>query len=67
MLFCLKMAVLLHKDNLRTWRLNVWKWEKQFDYLDFQILELGSPGTSLIRQLAQALYTCIGKQIWPHQ
>ena len=57
MLFSLKMAVLLHEyESLRLGRLNVWKWEKQFDYLDFQILELGSPGTSWIRQLVQALF-----------
>ena len=57
LLFSLKMAVLLHKyESLRLGRLNVWKWEKQFDYLDFQILELGSPGTSWIRQLVQALF-----------
>ena len=38
----------------------MWKWVKKFDHQDFQILELGSPGTlpgtSWFWQLVQALW-----------
>ena len=44
-------------ESLRILRLNFWKWVKKFDHQDFQILELGSPGTSWFSQLVQALIT----------
>ena len=37
--------------------MNFWKWVKKFDHQDFQILELGNPGTSWFWQLVQALHT----------
>ena len=62
MLFSLTVTVLLHKwefkrlyESLRILRLNFWKWVKKSDHQDFQILELGSPGTSWFWQLVQAL------------
>ena len=54
------MAVYSIFESFRVLRLNFWKWMKQFDHQDFQILELGSPGTSWFWQLVQALvYTPI--------
>ena len=44
-------------ESLRILRMNFWKWVKKFDHQDFQILELGSPGTSWLWQLVQALST----------
>ena len=40
---------------LKILRVNFWEWVKKFDHQDFQILELGSPGTSWFCQLVQAL------------
>ena len=54
-LFSLRMAVYSINESLRILRLNFWKWVKKFDRQDFQILELGSPGTSWFWQLEQAL------------
>ena len=56
-LFSLRMVALLHKWELRILRLYFWKWVKKFDHQDFEILELGSPGTSWFWQLMQALFT----------
>ena len=49
------MAVLLNKWEFKNTEVNLWKWVKKFGHQDFQILELGSPGTSWFWQLMQAL------------
>ena len=54
-LFSLRMAVLLHKWEFIILRLDFWQWVKNFDHQDFQILKLGSSGTSWFWQLVQAL------------
>ena len=56
MLFSLRMAVLLHKWEFKKTEVEFLKVsEKKIDHQDFQILELGSPGTSWFWQLMQAL------------
>ena len=54
MLFSLRMAVLLHKWEFKNTEIEFLK-VKKFDHQDFQILEIGSSGTSLFWQLVQAL------------
>ena len=45
-LFSLRMAVLLHKREFKNTEVEFLKVSEKFDHQDFQILELGSPGTS---------------------
>ena len=55
MLFSLTMIVLLHKWEFMNIEIEFLKVSEKFDHQDFQILELGSPGTSWFWQLVQAL------------
>ena len=56
MLFSLRMAVLLHKWEFKNTEVEFLKVSEKKDHQDFQILELGSPGTSWFWQLVQALF-----------
>ena len=50
------MTVLLHKWEFKSIEVEFLKVSAKFDHQDFQILELGNPGTSWFRQLVQALW-----------
>ena len=54
------MAVLFHKWEFKNIEVEFMKVSEKFDHQDFQILELGSLGTSWFWQLVQALGKCIG-------
>ena len=55
MLFSLRMTVLLHKWEFKNIEVEFLKESENIYHQDFQILELGSPGTSWFWQLVQAL------------
>ena len=55
-LFSLRMAALLHKWEFKNIEVEFLKVSEKFDHQDFQILKLGSPGTSWFWQLVQALF-----------
>ena len=61
MLFSLRMAVLLHKWEFKNIEVEFLKVSEKFDHQDFQILELGSLGTSWFWQLVQALLFYISR------